>query len=1028
MQRLNKRPHDSEEPHDTALIPYQASSSSVARAEALLETALTKRHKTGEDQVVAGGRGHTFDRIIACDNARVQNGDTYNISYHRVAEPESKEDDWPKAMAALRFPQMEVRRQTVKDAHTGTCEWIFEEPEYRSWCDTDQTPLHHGFMWIKGKPGAGKSTLMKFILDSTEQQSALDETVISFFFNARGDILERSLEGMYRQLLHQLLTRVARLHSTIPALEVSNLEPLGWPRRLLEEIFKRFVLGLEQELVSCFIDALDECTESEVRDLVEFFEDLGNITAKKGICFRVCFSSRHYPNVSLEKCQHFMLDGQNGHQQDISAYIESKLRLRRSTKSEQIRTAVLKRAEGVFLWVVLVVKRLNQDHDRGNVHNLQGRLDEVPDGLDDLFRDILRITDNDDGLLIQIMQWVMYARRPLACEELYFGVRTGTLSDGDLEPWDHDEITSEVMDRFIVNCSRGLVESTREQYPRMQFIHESVRDYLFGGGLGLLAPAISNNLAGASHDYLKHSCLKVLTSRVIDAVCFSTHTLETPNEYAHQDAGHVMSPFRFPLLGYASSVVDHAELAFQHGVNQDNFLAVFPLQVWNQMHQKRGFSRLYEPANSKTQMLINAHAYGLLEHELRPGYPLLTPAEHVHAIEIVLQHSNWDRKIETCDLIDIVLKRGVVADISNDDQASLIHLAVCDPRYYRDRQHLHNLLSPLFNGGMRLHSDESFRSVLSQALLDRYPFIQDLLDHEAHFGPFTTDSLHNAVNRGSTAAVKTLLDSGADFNACMMATASSRTMHGGCDDSFLDVTGHYSCLKLASFLKLAENDAFGFAVSRGIYEGLAEHLTAFQYAALIGREEVIRLFLARAADPAAASNECHEFEIPMYLAALLGHHAIVSHLLKDARWVISPDSGIWQRALCAAAYAGHNETLKILLADHPHMQARGAPPPSAHEIRQLPPGGCVSLASYEEDMLAMGLLPDHFEQAILGTIYAGREETLKTLVDFLDASSLHFCSRGRRTLSYALGIAESRREGFPGLARILRERGATVSG
>jgi len=72
-----------------------------------------------------------------------------------------------------------------------------------------------------------------------------------------------------------------------------------------------------------------------------------------------------------------MLDGQNGHQQDISAYIESKLRLHKS-KAEEIKAAVQARAQGVFLWVVLVVKRLNQDHDRGNVHSLRNRLDEVP--------------------------------------------------------------------------------------------------------------------------------------------------------------------------------------------------------------------------------------------------------------------------------------------------------------------------------------------------------------------------------------------------------------------------------------------------------------------------------------------------------------------------------------------------------------------------------------------------------------------------------------------------------------------------
>lgn len=275
MQRPNKRPHDSIEPCDKAIIPLPTTSSSVVRAETPSETALTKRQKTDENPLVdQGGSGHTFDRIIACDNARVQNGNTYNISYHGAADPEPKEDGYPKAMAVMRFAHMNLRRQTVKDAYAGTCKWIFEKLEYKSWCDAEQITIHHGFLWIKSKPGAGKSTLMKFLLESTEQQSTPEESVISFFFNARGDVQERSLEGMYRQLLHQLLSRVVRLQSIVPTLEIYDLETSCWALQLLEALFKKCVLSLGRDRVTCFIDALDECPESDIRQLVEFFEGI----------------------------------------------------------------------------------------------------------------------------------------------------------------------------------------------------------------------------------------------------------------------------------------------------------------------------------------------------------------------------------------------------------------------------------------------------------------------------------------------------------------------------------------------------------------------------------------------------------------------------------------------------------------------------------------------------------------------------------------------------------------------------------
>jgi hypothetical protein len=711
-----------------------------------------------------------------------------------------------------------------------------------------------------------------------------------------------------------------------------------------------------------------------------------------------------------------MLDGQSGHQQDISAYVDSKLRLPTSKTNEEIKAAIRQRAQGVFLWVVLVVKRLNQDIDRGNVRTLRNRLDEVPDGLDALFHDTLRLTGEDDEMLIQTMQWMMYARGWLGLEQLYFGIHTEMLLDGTLERWDPDEITVEVMERFIVNCSRGLVEFMRyKRYPRMQFIHESVRDYLFGGGLAQLAPAISNNLAGASHDYLKRSCLRTLTSHTIADVCFATHTLGTPDRgKALQDAGlDLVRPF--PLLDYARRyVIIHAERASEHGVNQDEFLASLPLQVLNRMHQIRA-SHSYVPANSITEILIKAEAYGLLKQELRPGYPLLTPAEHVHVIPVALGHAELEHKPKRWHVMDMVLKRGAVADISDDDQASLIWLAVDDPTYDLDP----HLLKLLFNGGMRLHSDEMFRSILTNALQRQgNPFSQALLDHEAHFGPFTTDPLHNAIHRGSITAVKTLLDGGSDANACMIATASSRGTQGGRPDSFSEVPGHDSCLKLAQVASSS-----GFKPQKH----LAEHLTAFQYAALIGREEIICLFLAHAVDLNAAPNGCREFEIPMYLAALLGHHTIVSQLLKDARWVTSPDSDIWHRAVCAAAHAGHAETLKILLADHSHMQARGAPPAS-YNIDQLPPGR-LSLASYERDKLARGILAAYYRRAIRRTITIGCEETLKILLDFLDASLPQFRSCGQRTLSRALQRAEwGKDEGLGDLARILREKGVKMPG
>ena len=61
----------------------------------------------------------------------------------------------------LEFEQMNDRLATIATAHLNTCEWLFRKREYKAWRDLTALKTDRGFLWIKGKPGAGKSTLMK---------------------------------------------------------------------------------------------------------------------------------------------------------------------------------------------------------------------------------------------------------------------------------------------------------------------------------------------------------------------------------------------------------------------------------------------------------------------------------------------------------------------------------------------------------------------------------------------------------------------------------------------------------------------------------------------------------------------------------------------------------------------------------------------------------------------------------------------------------------------------------------------------
>lgn len=150
-----------------------------------------------------------FDRISARDETRMHVGDHYgDVNIHQPGagpasgSKSSEPDAIESALEGLMFDEQDSRYLTISNTLPSTCDWLFDREEHRRWQDIRMISEHHGFFWIKGKAGAGKSTLVKYAFQKAEKNSEDNVTVVSFFFNARGAPIEKSLEGMYRSLLH----------------------------------------------------------------------------------------------------------------------------------------------------------------------------------------------------------------------------------------------------------------------------------------------------------------------------------------------------------------------------------------------------------------------------------------------------------------------------------------------------------------------------------------------------------------------------------------------------------------------------------------------------------------------------------------------------------------------------------------------------------------------------------------------------------------------------------------------------------
>ena len=432
-------------------------------------------------------------------------------------------------------------------------------------------------MILRGKPGTGKSTLMKWLIEHAEKSKAENHIIVSFFFHARGEELQKSTLGMYRSLLSQIFKKAPQL---LKSLDMLIQQPINvtWTLAKLEKMFSDVIEKLGSVCLLCYIDALDECPEEQIRDLLRTWQELGDLSLDKGIRFRVCLSSRHYPTISIRAGIQFSLEDQEGHSNDIRKYTASELKpIGRGKQAEYIKHKVYTKSGSIFLWVVLVVQILKTEFDRGSIHKLDKRLDEIPMELNELFLDILVRDNKSLPELILCIQWILFAKRAIRREELYFALLAGDMSElSALADWDLEELNSKVMDRHILTCSKGLAETTRSKNPSVQFIHESVREFLLQPGtLSQLWSGFDNLAPGPSHQRLRQCCrlyLDFLDHKEFEGLIDDGDSSLTLKEKIHNS---------FPFLEYAvEQLLAHAEEAEKLNFSEAVFITCFDITKW----------------------------------------------------------------------------------------------------------------------------------------------------------------------------------------------------------------------------------------------------------------------------------------------------------------------------------------------------------------------------------------------------------------------------------------------------------------
>ena len=417
---------------------------------------------------------------------------------------------------SLRFDYMAQRQATVEPAYEQTFGWVLDPSSPVKF--DDWIRFQDGIYWVMGKAGSGKSTLMKFLLNHKKTAESLRSwagpkrlVIASFFFWNAGPSIQKSQEGLFRSLLYEILTQCPELTRTICSSKAKTFRPFSgehepWTRQELWHAISQLKDQCGAGARFCFfIDGLDEY-DGEPDHIVSVLESLRDWPDVK-----LCVSSRPYnefrdafgrpfdPQLALEDLT----------REDIKLYIQSTLgeNLRfkalkaRDDRSQDLVQDIVEKAQGVFLWVVLVVRSLLTGlRNADRVHDLQKRLRDFPETLEKFFSHmIVSIEPVYREQTAQAFKYALEADEPLSLITYSF------LDEEDLDavvtaplnPLTSQQIVSrqDDMRRRLNGRCKGLLEVVNNSFnllfirpensyvdqfekPIVVFHHRTVRDFL----------------------------------------------------------------------------------------------------------------------------------------------------------------------------------------------------------------------------------------------------------------------------------------------------------------------------------------------------------------------------------------------------------------------------------------------------------------------------------------------------------------------------------------------------------------------
>ncbi|KAK4249242.1 P-loop-containing protein [Corynascus novoguineensis] len=377
---------------------------------------------------------------------------------------------------------MRVRECQIESPFPDTFRWVLENgvPEndehsarppikFKEWLESEpnETPF-----WITGKPASGNSTLMKFICNNSKVQ-----THLRVWSGDQAGLLHTILYQLLRQQ-PDLCREVAQNRYVYYQLAgMDSPDPPDWTvEELRDSVIRSVSRTADTSRVAMFIDGLDEYDDDHEK-LIYFLNHL-----QKDQNIKLCISSRPwnvfkdafgtYPSLRMELLT----------RPDIEKY--------------NLKSQIIERADGVFLWVVLVTEKLiATTRENNDLCEIWKVFADLPPGLEELYGSIRRRLDKAQRERASRMYqlfflWNKTLDCPLGIVEFWMAINCHDPTVLQPSPA-IDEIPKilAMMERRIVGATGGILqifrvprESDASRAPAISigFLHRTVSDWLQG--------------------------------------------------------------------------------------------------------------------------------------------------------------------------------------------------------------------------------------------------------------------------------------------------------------------------------------------------------------------------------------------------------------------------------------------------------------------------------------------------------------------------------------------------------------------